>query len=107
MVADTSYSGCIAALRPGGRYLMGNPRLIDMLKSVYTPLLTDKTVTFTFARETEEELLALKTMIEAGQIKPIVDQIYPMEQVAEAHRRVETEQRRGVVVIDMVPANPD
>ncbi len=107
MVANTSYSNCVAALRPGGRYLMGNPRLLDMLKSVLTPLLTDKIVTFTFARETEEELLALKTMIEAGQIKPIVDQIYPMEQVAEAHRRVETEQRRGVVVIDMVPANPD
>jgi NADPH:quinone reductase-like Zn-dependent oxidoreductase len=99
MVANTAYSNCVAALRPGGRYLMGNPRLFDMLRSVFTPLVTDKTVTFTFAGETEEELLALKAMIEAGGIKPIVDQVYPMEQVAEAHRRVEAEQRLGIIVI--------
>jgi NADPH:quinone reductase-like Zn-dependent oxidoreductase len=104
MVANTSYSACVAALRPGGRYLMANPRLFDMLRSVFTPLLTDKTVTFTFAGETEEELLALKTMIEAGEIKPIVDQIYPMEGAAEAHHRVEAEQRLGIIVIAIVPA---
>lgn len=106
MVANTSYAACIAALKPGGRYLMGNPRLWDMLKSVLTPLLTDKTVTFTFARETQEELLALKTMTEEGKIRPIVDRVYPMEQVAEAHRRVEAEQRLGIIVIAMVPAEP-
>jgi NADPH:quinone reductase-like Zn-dependent oxidoreductase len=78
---------------------MANPRLYDMLRSVFTPLLTDKTVTFAFAGETEEELLALKTMIEAEEIKPIVDEIYPMEQAAEAHRRVEAEQRLGTIVI--------
>ncbi|MFT6286847.1 MAG: NADPH:quinone reductase-like Zn-dependent oxidoreductase [Halieaceae bacterium] len=99
MVANTSYSACITALRPGGRYLMGNPRLSDMLRSMFTPLSTDKTVTFTFARETEEELLTLKTMIEAGEIKPVVDQVYPMAQAAEAHRRVEAEQRLGIIVI--------
>ena len=104
MVAQTSYSACIAALKPGGRYLMGNPRLSDMLRSVLTPILTDKTVTFTFARETEEELLALKKLVEEGTIKPIVDKVYPMEQVAEAHRRVEAEQRLGTIVIAMVPA---
>ena len=104
MVAHTSYSACIAALKPGGRYLMGNPRLSDMLRSVLTPILTDKTVTFTFARETEEELLALKKLVEEGTIKPIVDKVYPMEQVAEAHRRVEAEQRLGTIVIAMVPA---
>ena len=40
-------------------------------------------------------------MIEEGKIKSIVDKIYTMEQAAEAHRRVETEQRLGSVVISM------
>ncbi|MEH6580773.1 MAG: NAD(P)-dependent alcohol dehydrogenase [Halioglobus sp.] len=104
MVAHTSYSACIAALKPRGRYLMGNPRLFDMLRSMLTPVLTDKSVMFAFAQETEEELLALKTLIEEGEIKPIVDKVYPMEQVAEAHHRVEAEQRLGTIVITMVPA---
>jgi NADPH:quinone reductase-like Zn-dependent oxidoreductase len=55
-----------------------------------------------FAGEKEEELLALKALIEEGQIKSVIDKIYSPEQAAEAHRRVETEQRLGIVVISMV-----
>lgn len=105
MVAGTSFSGSVAVLRPGGRYLMANPRLSDMVRSVFTTFRTNKTVTFAFAQETEEELLTLKTMIEAGSIEPIVDQVYPMEQAAEAHRRVEGELRLGTIVIAMPPVS--
>jgi len=101
MVARSSYSKCVNSLNPKGRYLIGNPRISDMLRSVLTSKLTDKTAIFVFAGEKEEELLALKEMIEAGKIKPVVDNIYQPEQAAEAHRRVETEQRLGIVVISM------
>ena len=101
MVARSSYSGCVAALTPKGRYLMGNPRLSDMLRSVVTSVFTDKQVVFAFAGETEEELLALKEMIEDGKIQSTLDRVYPMERTAEAHRRVETEQRLGSVVISL------
>ena len=99
MVARSSYSECIKVLNSKGRYLMGNPRISDMLRSVLTSRFTDKTAIFAFAGEKEEELLALKEMIEAGKIKPVVDKIYPIDQIADAHRRVETEQRLGIVVI--------
>ena len=101
MVARSSYSECVKTLNPKGRYLMANPRLSDMLRSVLTSTFTDKTAIFAFAGEKEEELLALKAMIEEGKIKSIVDKIYTMDQAAEAHRRVETEQRLGSVVISM------
>ena len=101
MVARSSYSKLINALNPGGRYLMGNPRLSDMLRSVVTSSFTSKTAIFAFAGEKEEELFELKHMIEEGEIKSIVDKIYPPEQAVEAHRRVETEQRLGIVVISM------
>jgi len=101
MVARSSYSSCVNSLNPGGRYLMGNPRISDMIRSVLTSRFTDKTAIFIFADETEEELLALKDLIEAGRIKSIVDKIYTPQQAAEAHHRVETEQRLGVVVISM------
>jgi len=101
MVARSSYSSCVKSLAPKGRYLMGNPRISDMLRSVLTSRFTDKTAIFSFADEKEEELLELKEMIEAGKIKPIVDKIYSIDQAAEAHRRVETEQRLGIVVISI------
>ncbi len=101
MVARSSYSKCINSLNPKGRYLIGNPRISVMLRSVLTSKFSDKTATFAFAGEKEEELIAIKDMIEAGKIKSVVDKIYSPEQAAEAHRRVETEQRLGVVVISM------
>mgnify|MGYP000040489942 CR=1 FL=1 len=101
MVAGSSYSKCVKTLDSKGRYLMANPRLSDMMRSVLSSKFTDKTVTFAFAGEKEEELLALKEMIEEGKIESIVDKIYPIEQAAEAHRRVETEQRLGPVVLSL------
>lgn len=101
MVAASSYSGSVAALAPQGRYLMANPRVLDMIRSVLTTKFSDKTVMFAFAKETKEELFALKEMIEAGEITSVVDKIFPMDQAADAHRRVETEQRLGTIVISM------
>ena len=101
MVAKSSYSECVRTLNPKGRYLMANPRISDMLRSVLTSKFTDKTAIFVFAGEKEEELLALKEMIEEGKIKAIVDKIFPLDQFAEAHQRVETEQRLGPVVISV------
>lgn len=99
MVAKTSYSGCMNALKPGGRYLLANPRLTDMFRSMLTSVFTDRTAIFAFAGEKLQELLALKEMIEAGEISATVDSVYPFEQAAAAHRRVETEQRLGTVVL--------
>ena len=99
MVARTRHSACINALNHGGRYIMANPRISDMLRSVLTGRLTGKKTIFAFAGEKMEELLALREMIEGGTIKPVVDRVYPFEQAAEAHHRVETEQRLGTVVI--------
>ena len=99
MVPGSSYTACINALKPDGRYISGNPRLSVMLRSILTTRFTKRTARFAFARETKEELLELKEMIEDGKIVSIVDKVYPMEQAADAHRRVEAEQRSGAVVI--------
>lgn len=99
MVPGSPYRRLIGMLQPGGRYLNGNPRLSVLVRSVLTTRLTGKTVTVAPAPETKPALATLTEMIEAGTIRPIVDQVYPMADVAAAHRRVETEQRLGAVVI--------
>jgi NADPH:quinone reductase-like Zn-dependent oxidoreductase len=101
MVPGSSYSACIKALNPMGRYFSGNPRVSLMIRSLFTTWFTDKSASFAFARETKEELLELREMIENGKIVSIVDQVFPMEKATEAHHRVETEQRLGAIVIEV------
>ena len=99
MVANSRYSDFINILNSNGRYLMGNPKLVDMLRSLVTSKFTDKKVIFSFAAEKKEELIALRTMIEAGKIKSVIDKIYSMNEIVQAHKRVEAEQRIGIVVV--------
>ncbi|MDX1572225.1 MAG: NAD(P)-dependent alcohol dehydrogenase [Xanthomonadales bacterium] len=101
MVAGASYAKCLSVLRPGGRYLTANPTLLDMLRAPFTSRFTERKVRFAFAGETRGELEDLKQMIEAGQLRSIVQRTYPMEEAVEAHRRVEEEQRLGALVLEI------
>jgi NADPH:quinone reductase-like Zn-dependent oxidoreductase len=58
--ARHSYSACIDALKPHGRYLAGNARLSTMLRCVWTTRFTDKTARVASAPESRKELLTLR-----------------------------------------------
>lgn len=107
MVPTSSFSACMRVLEDDGRYFTGNPRLSVMLRCLRVSAFSARTASFAFAGETNEELLALKDMIEAGEMRSIVDEVLPMERVAEAHQRVEAETRLGALVISVVPGRSE
>ena len=48
----------------------------------------------------------LKEMIEAGRYVPVIDRTYPLDQIADAYRYVQTGEKAGVVVIEIAPDVP-
>jgi NADPH:quinone reductase-like Zn-dependent oxidoreductase len=98
-VGKLSFRQCERLLKPGGRYL-ATDGLQNLLLAAWTTRFGDKQVQFAIPpRHTKYDVQYLKELVEAGEFRPVVDRCYTMQQVVEASRYVETEQKVGNVII--------
>jgi NADPH:quinone reductase-like Zn-dependent oxidoreductase len=96
-VGKHSYFRSRRALEPHGKFV-ATDRLYNFPLAVLTRLAKKKVV-FAVERPTRENILLLKELIDAGKYRAVIDRTYPLEDVVEATRYVETFQKTGNVVL--------
>ena len=102
ILGRSSFSRLKHSLKPNGIYLLASYKMKAVLQMLWTSVTRSKQkVICGFAEEKVQDLVSIKELVEAGEIKAIIDRSFPLEQTAEAHRYVEAGQKNGSVVITL------
>jgi NADPH:quinone reductase-like Zn-dependent oxidoreductase len=98
-VGKHSFRGCRDSLKPGGTYLPTDG-FENAFWLLWTSRIGDRKVRAELPpKYRKNDVLMLKELIETGRYRPVIDRRYPLEDVVEATRYVETQQKAGNVVL--------
>jgi NADPH:quinone reductase-like Zn-dependent oxidoreductase len=102
-VGKSSFGQCKRLLRPEGIYVSSElgPLAQNPFLALLGPLHRGKKVLFPIPRHDQEMVGYLRELIESGTFRPVIDRTYPLGQIVEAYRYVETGQKTGNVVISL------
>lgn len=103
MVGKSSFFKCKKIMSPGAVYISSELGFLsqNIFLALITPLLGGKKVLFPVPKDKKEDILFFKKLIEEGSYKAVIDKIYPLEQIVEATKYVETGEKTGNVVITL------
>lgn len=99
----SSFGRCRRLLKPKGIYLSTDlgPFPQNPILALVTPLLRGKRVLFPIPKHDQGMVEYFRGVLESGAFTPVIDRRYPLEEIVEAYRYVETGQKVGNVVIDV------
>jgi NADPH:quinone reductase-like Zn-dependent oxidoreductase len=89
-VGKTSIARPSRSLKKDGWYLLSTFSLTMLIQLVRRKWTSSQHFGFGILAEESEDLVFLKELIETGVIRPVIDRIFPMEQVIDAHRYLES-----------------
>jgi NADPH:quinone reductase-like Zn-dependent oxidoreductase len=101
IIGNRSFADCRRVLQPKGVYITTQPYPQNFLKSLGSALLPGPTYKVILLKSDSDDLTFLKTQIEAGKIRSVIDRTYPLAETAAAHAYSEEEHTVGKIVISV------
>lgn len=98
-VGKTAFSRCRRALKPEGIYIPLELGMKEIYHALVTSMIGGKKIVIGISWDTQENLAIIRGLLERGNIRPVIDGHYPLESIADAHRRVESRHKRGSVIV--------
>lgn len=89
----------LGMIKPNDGALMGNPNLAQIFRRLLQTKKGDRKIIAGAASYEAEDLRYLNGLIADSRIRPIIDRIFPLDELSEAHRYVESGVKKGNVVI--------
>jgi NADPH:quinone reductase-like Zn-dependent oxidoreductase len=103
-VGKTSFAHCKPLLRPHGVFLATDigPFPWNPLLALTTRLGRGRTVKFPMPEDDQQVVMYLRERMRVGEFRALIDRTYPLDDIVEAYRYVDTEQKIGNVVVTVV-----
>lgn len=98
-VGATSFAKCRHVLTPDGQFLAVLMGLTEFWQMLSTRLFGKRRVRGAIVSATAPNLELLMDLADAGHLKPVIDSTYTLDQIVDAHRRVDSGRKVGSVIV--------